>query len=256
MSPIAPLKRAVKSTLGAISRWRIPSVKPVIVRTLPHDPTMSTQGLAYDQGFLYESSGWHSNSSLVCHRVADWSIHSSVSIPNDFAEGIAICQGRLYQISWKSYTARIYSVPDLKLIGEHKYSGEGWGLCRFHDGMLMSDGTGTLTFRDTDFQAVRTLRVTQNRLPVRRLNDLEYAQGSIYVNMLFRRYLLEISEIDGRVERVIDCSALHAAAGPTDVEHTFNGVCYLPEQDTFFVTGKCWPLMFEIRIPPRDTLRD
>lgn len=231
-------------------------MEPIVVRTLLHDPTLFTQGLAYDRGFLYESSGSYANSSLICRRVADWSVYSRVSIPNDFAEGIAICQDRLYQINWKSQTARIFRVPDLKQVGECRYRGEGWGLCRYGDGMLMSNGTGTLTFRDAHFQEVRTLRVTQNRLPTRRLNDLEVVQESIYANVFFRSSLLKISAIHGRVAGVIDCSSLHAAAAPNDIEHAFNGICYLPEEDTFFVTGKCWPLMFEIRIPPHDAPRN
>jgi glutamine cyclotransferase len=256
VSRIAPLKRAVKSTIVAISQWRIPTVAPIVVRTLPHDPETFTQGLAYDGGFLYESSGSHDKSNLVCRRVADWSIQARVSIPNDFAEGIAICQDRLYQINWKSQQARIYSLRDLKLIGKCHYHGQGWGLCRCGEGMLMSNGTGFLTYRDADFQAIRTMRVTQNRLPTRHLNDLEYAQDSIYANVLFRSELLEISPLDGRVTRVVDCTALKAAANPKEVEHVFNGICYRPDKDTYFVTGKCWPLMFEVRIPRRGEPRE
>jgi glutamine cyclotransferase len=239
----------------AISHWRIPTVEPIVVRTFPHDPEKFTQGLAYEAGFLYESSGSHANSSLVCRRVADWSVQSQVSILDDFAEGIAIYQDRLYQINWKSQTAHIYTLRDLKLVGKCHYRGEGWGLCRCDDGMLMSNGTGTFTFRNADFQEVRTLRVTQNRLPTRKLNDLEFAHGSIYANVLFRSELLEISPTDGRVERLIDCKALKAAANPSDVEYAFNGICYRPDADTFFVTGKCWPVMFEIRIPRRGAPR-
>lgn len=249
MSAIAPLKRAVKSTIGAISHWGIPSVEPIVVRILPHDPAMFTQGLACEQGFLYESNGSHASSSLVCRRISDWSVQAEAAVPGDFAEGIAIYQNRLYLLGWRSNTARVYSLPGLQKVGTYQYHGEGWGLCCCDGGLWMSDGTGTLTLRDAEFRAVRTLRVTQNRLPTRRLNDLEFVDNRLYANVLFRSELLEISATDGRVERVIDCAALHALAKTSDVEHTLNGVCYRREEGTFFVTGKCWPIMFEIRIP-------
>lgn len=254
MSAIAPLKHVVKSTYSAVSRWRVPCVTPTIARSVPHDSQAFTQGLAYHDGLLYESCGCPPVSSLTCRSVADWEVRKRVLIPHDFAEGIAICDDRLYQLSWKLQTARVYRLPDLKQVDEVHYEGEGWGLCSANGGLLMSNGTGTLTYRDAQFRPGRSMRVTLNRLPTRRLNDLECVADAIYANVLFRSEILEISAIDGRVVRIIDCSALTAAANPANTEHVLNGICYNPDNDTFFVAGKCWNLMFEVQIPPRAAL--
>src|SRR3989304_6688459 len=116
MSAIAPLKQAVKSTLSAVSRWRVPCIEPTIVRTLPHDRSAFTQGLAYHRGLLYESCGRPPVSSLTCRRVADWTVQHRILIPEDFAEGIAVCDGRLYELGWKAETARAFRLPDLQTV--------------------------------------------------------------------------------------------------------------------------------------------
>ena len=256
MNAIAPLKQAVKSTISAVSRWGVPCIEPMIVRTLPHDRMAFTQGLAYLNGVLYESSGDRRRSFLRCMNASDGQIMKTVAIPDDFAEGIAIHQNQLYQLTWKSEKARVFRLPDLELVDELPYRGQGWGLASDHAGMVMSDGTGRLTFRDAAFRPYRTLRVTQNHVPTRRLNDLECVESSIYANVLFRSEVLEISAISGRVTRIIDCSALKEAVNPTNVEHVLNGICHNSDSDTFFITGKRWNLMFEVRIPPLDGPRD
>jgi glutamine cyclotransferase len=71
-----------------------------------------------------------------------------------------------------------------------------------------------------------------------------------YVNVLLSSNILEICARRGCVTRIIDCSALVAAAGPRHVEHTLNGIAYNHRDRTFLLAGKCWPTMFEAVFPP------
>jgi glutamine cyclotransferase len=225
----------------------------VIVRTLPHDTNAFTQGLAYLNGDLYESSGGQPHSSLRCLDTRDGAIKNEIAIENDFAEGIAIWGSLIYMLSWKSGRARIFDVRDLDLIRVLSYQGEGWGLCSGLSALVKSDGTDTLQFLDHEFGVLRRLRVTVNRFPTRRLNDLEWVDDTIYANVLWSNEILEISARRGRVVRVIDCSTLAAQAASRDIEHTLNGIAYNPNRNTFYITGKCWPLMFEVRLPSSGT---
>jgi glutaminyl-peptide cyclotransferase len=249
LNAIAPMKRAVKSTLAAVARWRVPYATPTVLRALPHDASAFTQGLAHVGGLLYESTGGFGTSSLRCIDPANGSIAKVIPISDDFTEGIAVHQGLLYQLSWKSGRARVYRLPDLLLVGEHYYPGDGWGLCSGPAGLMMSDGSGALRLLDPQFRTISTLRVTLNGLPTRRLNDLEQAGDEIYANVLFSTDILQISASDGRVTRIIDCAALRAAVAPVDVEHCLNGIAFNPLTGTFFLTGKCWNTMFEVTIP-------
>ena len=53
------------------------------------------------------------------------------------------------QLTWRSGRALVYDRHTLKLVCEHRYEGEGWGLCRMGEVLWMSDGSNRLTQRDT-----------------------------------------------------------------------------------------------------------
>ncbi len=147
--------RSFRSLASKAVRWRIPVVVAQVVRTLPHDVASRTQGLAYQDGRLYESCGGRESSSLHCLDARDGSTLNSVCIPGDFAEGIAIIGDRLWQLSWKSGHGRLYQVSDLRQIDQFQYEGQGWGLTADAGGLIMSDGTNRLALRDADFRIRR-----------------------------------------------------------------------------------------------------
>ncbi|MGI8747582.1 MAG: glutaminyl-peptide cyclotransferase, partial [Deinococcus sp.] len=134
----------------------------------------------------------------------------------------------------------------------------GWGLTNDGKQLIMSDGSDTLTFRDpATFVVVRQLAVTANGLPLVRLNELEYAGGSIWANVWQTSRVARIDPRSGRVTAWLDLSDLarEAAAAilragrtptPDDVA---NGVAYDPVRGTLLLTGKRWPTVFEVRVP-------
>ena len=244
---IHPLLLA-RSLERRILGWQVPRVVPQIVRKLPHDTCAFTQGLAYHNGLLYESTGGEATSSLRVLDPRDGTLLRQRAVPEYFGEGIAIVNDRLYQLSWKSGRAGVFHVPSLEKIGEVEYSGEGWGLSACPEGLVMSDGTHRLRVRDERFQALREIRVRSNFVPLRRINDVAWAGDRIFANRWGRSELFEISASDGRVLRIWDCSALLAAA-PGHTESVFNGVTYNPDRNTLYVTGKNWSRMFELAIP-------
>ena len=236
--------------VARLARLGVPTVAPCILRTLPHDPAAFTQGLAYWEGQLYESTGGHHRSSLRAIDPQDGRAQRIVAVDGDFAEGIAVVGGKLYQLSWRSGKARVYSLPDLVLIDELRYRGEGWGLAASDGKLLMSDGSSVLSFCDAKFGLSRTLRVKSRGLPIRRLNDLECVGRSIYANVWPTTDIFELSAETGKVLRIVDCSRLAAAARPRDQECVLNGIAYNADNGAFFVTGKNWNLIFEVAIPP------
>src|SRR5262245_6410942 len=101
MAVVARFRQGIKSTLQTIAHWGVPVVEPKIVDVLPHGGNGFTQGLAIHAGQLYESTGGETNSSLRRLDARDGSVQAVISIENDFAEGIACVEDRLYQLSWK-----------------------------------------------------------------------------------------------------------------------------------------------------------
>ncbi len=243
------LNRLTKRLRDLLIRCSVSKVVPQVWRRLPHDTEAFTQGLCYHNGMLYESTGLEPGSSLRKIDPSSGEMQQRLLVEGDFAEGIAVFRGELYQLSWKRGIARIYDIPSLELTRTVKYSGQGWGLASHDHGFYMSNGTNEILVRDTEFEVVRRIRVRAGAIAINYLNDLTFANGLIYANVLWRSDLFEIDPADGRVLRLIDCSQLVDEAAPKDVDSVLNGITYHPQESRFFLTGKCWPWIYEVTIP-------
>ena len=226
-----------------------------IVATHPHDVTAFTQGLAVLDGELVESRGRYGQSAVTISAIASGAIRRRHDLEaRHFGEGLAIAGRQLLQLTWQSGLAIAYDAR-LRRTGEYRYDGEGWGLAFDGRHWLMSDGSSRVTRRRTsDFGAVGALRVTDRGQPVRRLNELEFAQGRLYANVWRSDRVAVIEPASGEVEAWIDFAPLRRGFTPpadwNESEHVLNGIAYNPANAHFYVTGKCWPVLYEVRLMP------
>lgn len=233
---------------------RVQYLVPDVLASFPHDETAFTQGLLLHEGSFYESTGQYgaSNVRQVNPQTGDVLRQTDLSSAY-FGEGLALVDDRLIQITWREGEAFVYSLETLEVIGVFEYEGEGWGLC--YDGQIlyMSDGSATIFQRDPiSFEITGQMPVTLEGEPVERINELECVGDSIYANVWLTDTILRIDKATGDVRAVIDASALLDPAMRTAMSSNavLNGIAYNADNDTFFVTGKWWPLMFEVRFVP------
>ncbi len=74
-----------------------------VVKTYPHDETAFTQGLVYEDGFLWESTGRLGQSSVRKTKLETGEILEKVDLEDDmFGEGLALFDNQLYQLTWKN----------------------------------------------------------------------------------------------------------------------------------------------------------
>lgn len=228
----------------------IPVYTYEVVNTWPHDPKAFTQGLAFHDGNLYESTGHHGTSTLRRVELKSGKVKKKYNVPPEyFAEGIAIFQDKIYQLTWQSHKCFIYDLDSFKLEGEFHHGGEGWGLT--HDGklLIMSDGTSQLRFLDPNtFLPVRTLSVLDGAQPLLDINELEYIKGEIYANIWHSERVVRIDPASGKIVGWIDLSGLRPPDVENDTDNVLNGIAYDEKEDRLFVTGKRWPKLFEIRL--------
>ena len=114
----------------------------------------------------------------------------------------------------------------------------------------MSDGSNTLRLLDSEsFQEKGQLTVRDGSVPVNRLNELEYVRGEIYANVWRTERIARISPESGKVLGWLDLTNLLPQGYKLD-DHdaVLNGIAYDAENDRLFVTGKLWPLLFEIEV--------
>jgi glutaminyl-peptide cyclotransferase len=223
-----------------------PRTIPTIVKTIAHDPSAFTQGLLFYKGLLYESTGLNGHSSLRCVDPLDGRVLKNIPVADIFAEGLALMDKELVQLTWQEKTALIYTLPDLTQSGYFTYEGEGWGLTADSASFLMSNGSDTLYWRSKKFALVKKIPVTLDGKPVKNLNELEYVNGTVYANIWYDNNIVAISAKTGIVQKVIDCSELTRRAQLQSGGDVLNGIAYNPATKTFFVTGKNWRFMFEV----------
>ena len=225
-----------------------------ILRTLPHDRRAFTQGLVYFEKNLYESTGIVGQSSL--RRVEPESgrvLHDLALGAPYFGEGLARIGNELYQLTWKNEKAFVFDIESFQPLREYNYQGEGWGLCYDGKRLVMSDGSDKLTFRDPkSFAVTGSVAVTRSGQPVRYLNELECVSGVVYANVWGTDEIARIDPGTGQVTGWIEAGGLLSRQEMIGAE-VLNGIAYVPERNTFLITGKNWSRLFEVEFVPADT---
>jgi len=236
---------------SACSAQGIEPLVPEVLRTLPHDRNAFTQGLLFTDDRFFESSGRYGLSDL---REVDPETGAVVRRrpleARFFAEGLAQVGDRLIQLTYREGTALVYDRETFEEVGRFPFEGEGWGLCFDGSGLWMSDGSSTLQRRDaTTFELTGRLEVRRAGRPVPRLNELECVGEHVYANVWLTTEIVRIEAASGRVDAVVDAAALV----PDDPlvranrDAVLNGIAHDPETGRWWLTGKLWPALYEVR---------
>lgn len=225
-----------------------------IVNTYPHDTNSFTQGLIFDKGVLYESTGLNGRSAVKIVDLKTGKTLKSHELPdNYFGEGIAIIENKIIQLTWRSKTGFVYDKKTLKLIKKFSYQTQGWGITYDGKYLIISDGSAVLYFMDPNtFKVVGTLEVYGDNGKVSKLNELEYINGEIYANIWGTEKIARINPKTGRVTAWIDLSGLLSDQDKKNRVDVLNGIAFNSDKGSLFVTGKLWPKMFEIELVPKN----
>lgn len=264
-------------------------LRPEVLAAYPHDPAAFTQGLLWHGGYLYESIGLYGHSALrqvdlesgevVVDEASSQLREISLRHLPLFAEGLALAEGRLYQLTWREEVALHYNLDFFTdgaafQYGALPYEGEGWGLCYDGESLVMSNGSDRLARRDPqDFTLLDELQVTldgadladlvwdgeqvlplaeaegnegENWWRLELLNELECVAGLVYANVWLSDVILVIDGAGGEVRALIDAAGLLPEEDRAGAD-VLNGIAWLPERETFLLTGKLWPTLFEVQ---------
>ena len=220
------------------------------VQEFPHDRGAFTQGLAIEDGVLYEGTGLFGGSSLRRVDLATGEVLQQVDLGAQyFGEGITVFGDRIIQLTWRNHKGFVYDLESFELLEEFSYTTEGWGLT--HDGtnLVMSDGTNYLYFLDpVTFERHRSVPVFDGEEPVFQLNELECIDGYIFANVWKSDDIARIDPESGFVVDWIEIVGLLSDDDPRTSDMVLNGIAYDADADRLFVTGKLWPKLFEIQL--------
>lgn len=261
MSGVATSRRAAGRSLAVVLHlcsfllggveigWsQTPVCSYAVVNVYPHDDEAFTQGLLFDDGVIFESTGLYGESSLRRVALETGQVLQRLDLgAMFFAEGLAMWGDQLLQLTWQENTCFVWDAESFTLDGTFIYTGEGWGLT--HDGrrLIMSDGSSTLRFRSPfSFSESGSIAVFDEFGAVGNLNELEWIRGEVFANQFLTDRIARIDPGTGEVIAWIDLSGLLDPA-PSGAG-VLNGIAWDDAGERLFVTGKHWPSLFEIEL--------
>lgn len=229
---------------------RTPIYSYEVVHVWPHDRGAFTQGLVFLEGGLIESTGLYGRSSLRKVDLETGRVLKQIALPAQyFAEGLAELGGKIYQLTWQNGKGFVYDLKSFRQEQEFSYAGEGWGLATDGHWLILSDGTAQIRFLDpVSFEVKRVITVSDHGRSISYLNELEYVKGEIFANIWKTDYVVRIDPGTGQVLGAINFAGLLAPADYTPETDVLNGIAYDAAGERLFVTGKCWPKLFEVRL--------
>lgn len=227
-----------------------------IVNTYPHDKGAYTQGLEYLNGFLYEGTGKKGSSSIRKVDLKTGKVLQQKELDEQyFGEGITIFNNKLYQLTWQSGIGFVYDLNTFEQEKTFNYtkSREGWGLSHNGEKLIKTDGTEFIWFLNPETLVEEDhIEVYTNERKVEKLNELEFVNGLIYVNIWQQNTILMVNPTTGKVEGVANLNGLKTTIEKEqkleDTDEVLNGIAFDKDTNRLFVTGKHWSKLYEIEL--------
>jgi len=240
-----------------------------VLRRLPHVNAPFTQGLEFAaNGHLVETSGSYPAGVSSFLRTIDPKTGQELqritagmqtAQGHVFVEGISLLGDRWLASTYNDNMVLEFN-RDLNFVQSHAFPYEGWGLSRSPDGhsLLATNGTANLMTLDTHtFEALEVRSATCLGRLVPGLNELELVdnfQGrgpTLLGNIINTRLVLALNPKTAQCTGVFSLDVPNMEAYENDESygyHVANGIAYNRANNTFYVTGKNWLGLYEIRI--------
>ncbi len=226
-----------------------------IVNEYPHDTLAFTQGFSFYEGKLYEATGspdFPVNNGTWIGEVdlKNGKVNKKIDLGNTyFGEGITFMNDKIYQLTYQTKKGFVYDAKNFKKLSEFTYKSEGWGITNDGEHLIMSTGSNNLYYLTPDsLNFVKMVAVQDNNGYVANINELEYIDGYIYANHWMTPYILKIDPSTGHVVGRFDFSKqVSEIKSRFPQADELNGIAYDSITGKTFITGKKWPVIYEIK---------
>lgn len=231
-----------------------------VIKTFPHDTGSFTEGLVYQDGFLYESGGGYlkppkdqevtNQSSLRKVDLATGKVLKKVMLDSAvFGEGISIVGNKIVQLTYHEKVGYVYDKETFNKLSTfvNNTGVEGWGMCFDGTKLYMDDSTNRIWLLDKNtFKQIGYIDVYDDKGPVNSINELEYIDGKIYANIWQTNNIIVIDPKTGAVLEKIDLTNLYPQDKRSPGADVLNGIAYDAAGKRIFITGKKWPTLYQV----------
>jgi len=226
-----------------------------VIKKFPHDTSAYTEGLLYQDGYFYESTGNKGHSTLRKVDVNTGKVVQKAKLDaNYFGEGISIVGDKIIMLSYtQPETAFIFDKNTFKLLAtfNNPIGVEGWGMTFDGNKLYFDDSTNRIYFLDKNtYHQTGYIDVYTDKAPVDSVNELEYIDGKLYSNVYEHDDILVIDPKTGAVLQKADMKNLWPEADRPknfdENENVLNGIAWDEKGKRLFITGKKWPYMYQV----------
>ena len=170
-----------------------------------------------------------------------------------FGEGLTILNNKIYQLTWKNRIGFIYDLKTMNMEKSFNYgqSSEGWGLANDGNNLYKSDGTEKIWIIDpVTLKEIDNIEIVTDKKKVKNINELEIVDEKIYANtyQFNKDVVLVINKLTGSVDGIIDFGNLRNKVKQHNNLDVLNGIAFNKKRNSFFITGKRWDKIFEVKI--------
>jgi glutamine cyclotransferase len=239
---------------GALPALAVEKLSWELLGKRPHSRSDFVQGLEIRDGKLYQGTGIRRRSGLQVFDLQSGALLQRQHLPDAyFGEGITVLGSRVIQLTWQARKGLVFRRADLSLLEEFPLPGQGWGLTNDGRQLIYSDGSHLLRFISPGDWAIRgAVPVTRNGRPVNYLNELEWTPAGLFANVWRSDTIVRIDLASGAVTGEIDLTGLLPRRDWKFGTDVLNGIAFDPSDGTFWVTGKNWPWLYQIRLTDAD----
>jgi len=225
-----------------------------VIARYPHDPLAFTQGMVIYNDSLFESTGLLHKSEVRKINITEGELLLKTDITDIyFGEGLTLLNQQLVQMSLKSGKVFFFDPETLILIKRMTFGQDVWGSTTVNNQMLISNGTSNLMLINPQNLSInKTIKITLNNKALSGLNELEYAEGYVYANVWPTPCIVKIDLVNGKVLSWFNLSKLYPDKSQLPLSAVLNGIAYHQQTKHFFVTGKFWPFLYEIKLQPNE----
>ncbi|SMC32662.1 glutaminyl-peptide cyclotransferase [Moheibacter sediminis] len=218
-----------------------------VVKEYPHPQELFTQGFFFHNNKIFESAGQYKKSKLVTYNLGSTNYLQEKKLDDrSFAEGAALLNGKIYQLTYRERDIFVYDEKTFELIETLKLPSilkEVWGITTNGKELIVADGTQNIYFFDEKFNLQRKIQIAGYASIYNQLNEMEFIQNKIYANVWQTNYVLIINPVSGAVEQYYDLASLSQTKGSDDV---LNGIAAYG--NNILVTGKNWNKIYELSV--------
>jgi glutamine cyclotransferase len=225
-----------------------------VIRKFPHDTSAYTEGLLYQDGYLYESTGVAGHSDIRKVDLETGKVLQKTKIDDKyFGEGSAIVGDKIVMFTWKDKVGLVFDKKTLKQIGQfnNNVGIEGWGVTFDGTKLYLDDSSNRIWLLDKDdYHQTGFIDVFDNQGPIEQINELEYIDGKIYANIYTYDTIITIDPKTGAVLQSVNMTGLYPykdrPAGFDSENNVLNGIAWDAKGKRLFVTGKKWPWLYQV----------